>query len=422
MHHFTYKNDDLYCEDVSVATIADCVGTPFYLYSHATIKRHLSVFDNAFQDLAHLTCFSVKSNSNLAILKVVALSGGGADIVSTGELVRVLRAGIPPRKIVFSGVGKTTGDMLQALKSDILMFNVESDQELRALNETAEYIGRKATIAIRVNPNVVPETHPYIATGYEDTKFGIPIDDSLRTYELARDLKNIRVKGISCHIGSQLTEVDPFLNALRTLKDLLRDLQGMGLDIAFLNIGGGLGITYDDEKPPHPEEYAAALKDTLGDNDVTLILEPGRVIIGNAGILVTRVLYTKTTPHKKFVIVDAGMNDLIRPTLYDSFHAVQPVKVIGSEMVEADLVGPVCETGDFLARSRTMPSFQPGDLVAIMSAGAYCFSMASNYNSRPRPAEVMVKGEHFSITRSRETYEDLMGGEVIPEFLIEDSD
>ncbi len=422
MHHFTYKKDHLFCEDVSVASVADCVGTPFYLYSHATIKRHFSVFDSAFQDLAHLTCFSVKSNSNLAILKLLALAGGGADIVSAGELFRALRAGIPPRKIVFSGVGKTTHDMLEALKSDILMFNIESEQELRALNEAAEHIGCKATIAVRVNPNVVPETHPYIVTGIGDTKFGIPIDDCLGTYALAKDLKNIHVKGISCHIGSQVTEVDPFLDALRTLKKLLRDVQAMGLDITFLNIGGGLGITYDDERPPQPAEYAMALKDTLGENNVTLILEPGRVIIGNAGILITRVIYTKSTPHKKFVIVDAGMNDLIRPTLYDSFHAVQPVKVTGSERIEADLVGPVCETGDFLAKNRRMPSFKPGDLVAIMSAGAYGFSMASNYNSRPRPAEVMVKGKRFSIIRSRETYDDLMSGEVIPEFLIEDSD
>ena len=422
MHHFIYKKDDLYCEDVSVASIADRVGTPLYLYSHATIKRHFSVFEDAFKDLAHLTCFSVKSNPNLAVLRVLAVEGGGADIVSAGELFRALKAGIAPNKIVFSGVGKTSHDMERALESNILMFNVESDQELRALDKTAQDMGRKPRIAIRINPDVAPKTHPYIATGFGESKFGIPIQDSLAAYTLAKGLKNIQVNGISCHIGSQLTEIDPFLDALNKLKALLKELQGMGLDIDFLNIGGGLGITYDDERPPHPEEYARALKETIGENDVTLILEPGRVIIGNAGILVTKVLYTKSTPHKRFVIVDAGMNDLIRPALYNSFHAVQAAKVTDSEMVEADLVGPVCETADFLAKARKMPSFKPGDLVAIMSAGAYGFSMASNYNSRPRPAEVIVKGKRFSIVRARETYDDLISGEVIPEFIGEDND
>ncbi len=422
MNHFIYKKDDLYCEDVSVASIADQVGTPFYLYSHATINRHFSVFEDAFKDLAHLTCFSVKSNPNLAVLRVLASQGGGADIVSAGELFRALKAGIPPDKIVFSGVGKTAHEMGRALESDILMFNVESDQELRVLDKTAQDIGRKARIAIRINPDVAPKTHPYIVTGLGENKFGIPEHDSLATYTLAKALKNVRVKGISCHIGSQLTEIDPFLDALNKLKALLRELQGMGLDIDFLNIGGGLGITYDDERPPHPGEYARALKETMGDSNITLILEPGRVIIGNAGILVTKVLYTKSTTHKRFVIVDAGMNDLIRPALYDSFHAVQPVRVTDSQMVEADLVGPVCETADFFAMNRKMPSFKPGDLVAIMSAGAYGFSMASNYNSRPRPTEVMVRGKRFSIVRARETYDDLISGEVIPGFIDENND
>ena len=422
MNHFIYKKDDLYCEDVSVASIADQVGTPFYLYSYATINRHFSVFEDAFKDLAHLTCFSVKSNPNLAVLRVLASQGGGADIVSAGELFRALKAGIPPHKIVFSGVGKTPHEMGRALESDILMFNVESDQELRVLDKTAQDIGRKARIAIRINPDVAPKTHPYIVTGLGENKFGIPVHDSLATYTLAKALKNVRVKGISCHIGSQLTEIDPFLDALNKLKALLGELQEMGLDIDFLNIGGGLGITYDDERPPHPGEYARALKETMGDSNITLILEPGRVIIGNAGILVTKVLYTKSTTHKRFVIVDAGMNDLIRPALYDSFHAVQPVRVTDSQMVEADLVGPVCETADFFAMNRKMPSFKPGDLVAIMSAGAYGFSMASNYNSRPRPTEVMVRGKRFSIVRARETYDDLISGEVIPGFIGEDKD
>jgi diaminopimelate decarboxylase len=297
------------------------------------------------------------------------------------------------------------------------MFNVESDQELQALDRIAKDIGCKAMVAIRINPDVASKTHPYIVTGFGENKFGIQIKDSLNTYALAKHLKNIDVKGISCHIGSQLTEINPFVEALQRLKELLRELKKMGLDIKFLNLGGGLGITYSDENPPHPFEYARALRETIGENTVTLILEPGRVIIGNAGILVTRVLYTKSTANKRFIIVDTGMNDLIRPTLYDSFHAVQPVKMTHSEMFTADLVGPICETGDFLARDRKMPPFKPGDLVAIMSAGAYGFSMASNYNSRPRPAEAMVKGKLFSIIRSREAYEDLISGEVIPEFL-----
>jgi len=417
MHHFVYKNDNLFCEDVSVAYIADQVGTPFYLYSYSTIKRHFRVFEDAFNELDHLTCFSVKSNSNLAILKIFALEGGGADIVSGGELFRALKAGIAPDKIVYSGVGKTTKDMELALKSNIFMFNVESDQELQALNKISEDIGSKAMIAIRVNPDVEPETHPYIVTGLSENKFGIQINDSLDTYALAKRLKNIDIKGISCHIGSQLTQIDPFVKALIKLKEIIKELEKMGFDIKFLNLGGGLGITYNDEKPPHPIKYARALKETIGENKFTLILEPGRVIIGNAGILVTSVIYTKSTKNKSFIIVDAGMNDLIRPTLYNSFHAVKPVKMTHSEMFTADLVGPICETGDFLAKDRKMPPFKPGDLVAIMSAGAYGFSMASNYNSRPRPAEVMVKGNLFSIIRSSETHEDLIKGEVIPEFL-----
>jgi len=417
MNHFVYKNDDLFCEDVPIRDIVDKVGTPFYCYSHATITRHFRVFQDAFKDLDHLTCFSVKSSSNLAILKIIALHGGGADIVSGGELFRALKAGIAPDKIVYSGVGKTPEEMKFALTSNICMFNVESKQELQALDTIAGAMGRKATVALRINPEVKPHTHPYIVTGHSENKFGISLDDALPTYESARHLKNIDVKGVSCHIGSQLTDIDPFLDAVIKLKDILQELKKMAFDIQFLNLGGGLGITYNDEKPPHPLEYAMALKKLLRNNDITLILEPGRVIIGNAGILITRTLYTKSTKNKRFVIVDAGMNDLIRPTLYNSFHAIQPVKIIQSEMVVTDLVGPVCETGDFFARDRKMPAFQSGDLVAIMSAGAYGFSMASNYNSRLRPAEVMVKGKIFSIIRSQETYDDLIHGEMIPKFL-----
>jgi len=417
MNHFVYKGDDLFCEDVAITDIAKKVGTPFYCYSHATITRHFNVFKDAFRDLHHLTCFSVKSNSNLAILNIFASLGGGADIVSGGELFRVLKAGIRPEKIVFSGVGKTPEEMKFGLTSNISMFNVESEQELQTLNDIAGTMGKKAAVAVRINPEVEAKTHPYITTGQSENKFGISLENALHTYESARQMKNIDVKGISCHIGSQLTDIDPFLNALRKLKDVLQELKKMGFDIQFLNLGGGLGITYDNEKPPHPLEYAMALKKVLGNDAITLILEPGRVIIGNAGILITRVLYVKSTKQKRFVVADAGMNDLIRPALYNSFHAIQPVKLIQSEMIVSDFVGPVCETSDFFAKDREMPAFQAGDLVAIMSAGAYSFSMASNYNSRPRPAEVMVKGNRFSIIRSRETFDDLIHGEAIPEFL-----
>lgn len=417
MHHFQYKNDELYCEQVPIAHIADQVGTPFYLYSHATITRHYRVFDEAFNGLGHLTCFSVKSNSNIAILRTLAQEGAGADIVSGGELLRTLRAGIPADKIVYSGVGKTPDDIKLALQSDIFMFNVESPQELHVVNRIAGNLGSKAAIAIRINPDVETETHPYLATGISENKFGIPMKDAVHAYEIADELENIEVRGISCHIGSQLTDIHPFTRALRSLHGLLTELRKMGMEIGYLNLGGGLGITYDDETPPHPNEYATALKEMIEGDSITLILEPGRVIIGNAGILVTRALYAKSTANKRFIIVDAAMNDLIRPALYNSFHAVQPVKKTITGMVKADLVGPVCETGDFFARDRAMPPFEQGDLVALMSAGAYGFSMASNYNSRPRPAEVMVKGEQFSIIRARETLEELFKGESVPDFL-----
>jgi len=417
MNFFEYKNDNLFCEDVAVANVAEQVGTPLYLYSWATIARHFRIFRDAFNGLKHLICFSVKSNSNIAILKTMASEGGGADIVSGGELYRAIQAGIRPNRIVFSGVGKTPGDIEMALKSNILMFNVESDQELKTINSVAKKIGRKATIAVRINPDIEADTHPYIVTGFNENKFGIQIDDALNTYEMAMGLENIDIKGISCHIGSQLTEITPFIDALVKLRELSQRIRKMGINITFLDIGGGLGITYDTENPPNPSEYAGALKEIIGKDQLTLILEPGRVIIGNAGILVTRVIYTKSTPIKKFIIVDAGMNDLIRPSLYNSFHSVLPVKKTDSKIITADLVGPICETGDFFAKDRKMPSFKQGDLVALMSAGAYGFSMASNYNSRPRPAEVLVKEKEFSLIRSRETLNDLIRGETIPEFI-----
>jgi diaminopimelate decarboxylase len=417
MHHFVYKDDELYCEQVPVAHIADQVGTPFYLYSHATIARHYRVFDEAFNGLNHLTCFSLKSNSNIAVLRALAKEGAGADIVSGGELLRALRAGIPTDKIVYSGVGKTPGDIELALQSDILMFNVESSQELHLVNRIAGKLRDKTTIAIRINPDVETETHPYLTTGSMENKFGIPMKEALHVYEIADGLEHIGLRGISCHIGSQLTDIHPFTKALASLRGLLRELRNRGMEIGYLNLGGGLGITYNDETPPHPHEYASALKEMIKRDSITLILEPGRVIIGNAGILVTRVLYTKSTANKRFIIVDAAMNDLIRPALYNSFHAVQPVKRIHADPVKADLVGPVCETGDFFARDRAMPPFEQGELIALMSAGAYGFSMSSNYNSRPRPAEVMVREKQFSIIRAREALEELFRGESVPEFL-----
>jgi diaminopimelate decarboxylase len=417
MHHFQYQNMELYCEDVPVSEIARDVGTPFYLYSHATLRQHFKAFDGAFQGIEHLTCFSMKSNSSLAILRLFSQQGGGADIVSGGELYRALRAGVDPQKIVYSGVGKRTEDLEYALKSDILLFNVESSQEISQLNEAARSLGKRAPIAIRVNPDIDPQTHPYISTGLRENKFGIEINKALEEYTRAATLSNLSVTGVSCHIGSQLTHVSPFVDAMRLLQELINKLRQAGIGIRYLDLGGGLGITYDKEEPPHPNEYAAAVKKELGMEDMVLILEPGRVIMGNAGILVTQVLYTKTTHEKDFIIVDAAMNDLIRPSLYGSYHGIQPVKLRERQKVQADIVGPICETGDFFARDREVEAYEPGELLAIMSAGAYGFSMASNYNSRPRVAEVMVKDDQYHIIRTRESYEDLVRGELIPAFL-----
>ena len=417
MHHFHYVNNELYCEEVPVTQIATEVGTPFYLYSYATLKMHFHAFDGAFQDIAHLTCFSMKSNSNLAVLRLFALEGGGVDIVSGGELYRALKAGIEPSKIVFSGVGKRSEDLAYALESDILMFNIESSQEIERLDGVARDLGKKARVAIRVNPDVDPATHPYISTGLRENKFGIDIRQAPEQYEMAAKMKNLQVTGVSCHIGSQLTQVDPFVEALRRLLDLVDRLKQSGISIQYLDLGGGLGITYEREAPPHPAEYAKAIKSEVKDKDLVLIFEPGRVIAGNAGILVTQVLYTKSTPEKNFIVVDAAMNDLVRPSLYSSYHAIQPVVERQRGRIKADVVGPICESGDFFAKGRDVDAYEPGDLMAIMSAGAYGFTMASNYNSRPRVAEVMVYGGQYYVVRKRETYEDLIRGEVIPDFM-----
>jgi len=417
MNHFTYRNQELYCEEMSLAHLAEEVGTPFYLYSHATLSRHFQAFDTPFQGMPHLSCFAVKSCSNLAILRLFANLGGGADIVSGGELFRALRAGVEPAKIVYSGVGKTREEMAQGLQADILQFNVESEQELDALQEVAAGLGVTARVSFRVNPDVDPKTHAYISTGLAKNKFGIPIGDALAVYIRARQLPNIRILGVSCHIGSQLTQVDPFIESLRKLKDFIGRLQAEGIVISHLDLGGGLGIRYLEEEPPHPEEYARAIQAELGGLECTLILEPGRVIVGNAGVLVTRVHYTKQGSTKKFVIVDAGMNDLARPSLYGAYHAIRSVRDSGLGMEAADVVGPICETGDFLSRDRQVPVSRPGDLLAVMSAGAYGFTMSSNYNSRPRVAEVLVAGDSYYVIRRRETKDDLIRGEEIPTFL-----
>ncbi len=413
MNHFNYRENRLFCEQVPVRLIAEEVGTPFYLYSQTTLARHFNAFDKAFAAIPHLTCFAVKSCSNLSILKLFADMGGGADIVSGGELFRAIKAGIPGGKIVYSGVGKTAAEMKYALRNDILSFNVESGQELLALDRVAGECGKKAPVSLRINPDVDPGTHAYISTGLAKNKFGIPMDQAPELYHRAAGLDNIRVVGVSCHIGSQLTEVSPFVEALRKVKKFIAALAADGIRIRHLDLGGGLGIRYDDEQPPEPRQYAEAIAAELSGLECSLIFEPGRVLVGNAGILVTRVIYTKEGPVKKFLIVDAGMNDLARPSLYEAYHAINACDDEKRPRIKADVVGPICETGDFLARDQEVPDCGPDELLAVMSAGAYGFSMASNYNSRPRVAEVMVDGDSFRIIRRRETLADLIRGEEL---------
>lgn len=418
MNDFQYRDQQLFCENVPIDRIAASVGTPFYAYSYRTLKRHFRVFDEAFTDLPHLTCFAIKSNSNIAILRLFIEEGSGVDIVSGGELYRAIQAGVDPQKVVYSGVGKKIEEIEFALHTGILMFNVESSQELEAISACAQRMGKTAGIALRINPDVDAQTHPHISTGLKENKFGINIPKSLEEYRRAQVLKNIEVIGVSCHIGSQITKTAPFVDALNRLKALLSQLKDEGFAIRYLDLGGGLGITYKDETPPHPTEYAKALLEISQDLPCTFIFEPGRVLVGNAGALVTRVLYRKSTEEKNFVIVDAGMNDLIRPSLYDSYHRILPVMEQDKDKIVADVVGPICESGDFLAKKRKMADVAQGELIAVMSAGAYGFSMSSNYNSRPRVAEVLVRDDRFYVIRQRETYEDLVRGEVMPEFYI----
>lgn len=416
MHYFQYHQDELYCEGIALRRLAETVGTPCYVYSYATLRQHFNVFDEAFDDVPHVVCFSAKSNSNLAILSLIGSLGGGVDIVSGGELFRARRAGIPAERIVYSGVGKTEQEIDYALHEGILMFNIESQQELEAISERARTVGRKARIALRVNPDVDPKTHPYISTGMKKNKFGIDINTAIKAYEQARTLEGIEIQGVDCHIGSQLTELAPFVDALHRLRALIERLEERNIPIRYLDLGGGLGIVYDQEAPPHPREYAQAMLEQLKGLSCTLIFEPGRVIVGNAGVLLGKVLYTKRAAVKNFVITDAGMNDLVRPSFYGSYHQIQPVNRTSRQSQVVDVVGPICESSDFLARDRELPMVKAGDYLAVMSAGAYGFTMASNYNSRPRPPEVLVKGDEYFVIRKRETWEDLIRGEEIPDF------
>ena len=417
MHFFEYKGHQLHCEKIPVEQIAEKVGTPFYLYSYHTLVRHFTVFDEAFNGIPHLTCYSAKANSNLTFLRLFVNLGGGVDVVSGGELYRALKGGAVPQKIVYSGVGKREDEIEYALKTGILMFNVESSQELQTINEVAGRIGKKAPIAIRVNPDIDPKTHPYISTGLKQNKFGIDILRAPMAYRLAFQLPNLKILGIDCHIGSQLVEVEPVVEALKKLKELVEHLEKEGNEIQYLDLGGGLGITYQDEEPPHPVEYASILLDEIRGFGRTLVLEPGRVIVVNAGVLVSKVLYIKENEEKRFVIVDAGMNDLVRPSYYGSYHEILPVKEENRGEVLSDVVGPICESSDFLAKGRKIQDLRSGELIAVMSAGAYGFSMSTNYNSRPRIAEVLVRGDQIFVIRRREDYGDLIRGEEIPEFL-----
>ena len=417
MHDFQYRGDELFCEEVPVRGIAETVGTPFYLYSLNTLESHFRAFQNAFSKVDHLICFSAKANSNIAILRIFVRMGGGVDVVSGGELFRSMKASVSPDKIVYSGVGKREDEIEYALELPILMFNIESTQELVLIDQIAGRMKTRAPVALRVNPDVDPKTHPYISTGLKKNKFGINLQKSLDDYRLANTLPNVKVIGVSCHIGSQLTEVRPFVEAVQRIKELVLKLRAEGMNIQYMDIGGGLGITYNQEEPPHPRDYAQALMKELQEIDCTLILEPGRVIVGNAGVLVTKVLYTKEGDEKNFIVVDAAMNDLIRPSLYGSYQRIQPVHRSDRPEWTADVVGPICESSDFLAKDRKLPRTEQGDLLAVMSAGAYGFSMASNYNSRPRVAEVLVTKDKFFVIRQREDYDDLIRGEVIPDFL-----
>ncbi|MDH5473919.1 MAG: diaminopimelate decarboxylase [Gammaproteobacteria bacterium] len=412
MDHFKYINGRLYAEDVDVAALAKTHGTPAYVYSRATLERHWKAFDAALGQQPHLVCYAVKANSSLAVLNVLARLGSGFDIVSVGELERVLRAGGDAAKIVFSGVGKRVDEMRRALQVGIRCFNVESESELEVLNQVAGEEGLKAPVSLRVNPDVDAQTHPYISTGLKENKFGIAHDQAVAVFEKAAQLDNLEIKGIDCHIGSQLTQVAPFVDALSRVLELVDELAAKGIQLSHLDLGGGLGIRYKDEQPPSPAEQAAALVQQLQGRNLEIIIEPGRAIAGNAGILLTEVLYLKHAEHKNFAIIDAAMNDLMRPALYGAWQEIIPVIPRQGNGLVYDLVGPVCETGDFLGKDRQL-NLQQGDILAVRSSGAYGFSMSSNYNTRPKAVEIMIDADRAYVIHPRESLDDLLKSEIL---------
>jgi diaminopimelate decarboxylase len=415
MDYFEYRDNQLFAEDVNLSDIARQHGTPTYVYSRATFERHWHAFDRAFGSQRHLICYAVKANSNIAVLNVLARLGSGFDIVSIGELERVLKAGGKAGNIVFSGVGKKPGEIRRALEVGVRCFNVESQAELLVIDEIAGEMGKVAPISLRVNPNVDAQTHPYISTGLKENKFGIAHDQALQVYQQADSLSNIAVHGIDCHIGSQLTQITPFVDALKRVLELVDKLEAHGIELQHLDLGGGLGIRYQDETPPEPAEQIAALLAELGDRDVEVLVEPGRAIAGNAGVLLTEVLYLKHTDEKNFAIIDGAMNDLMRPALYGAWQEIVALEPKPGSTKTYDLVGPVCETGDFLGKDRQL-NLAAGDYLAVKSAGAYGFTMSSNYNTRPRAAEIMVDGDSAYVIRQRESLEQLLEGEsILPE-------
>ena len=413
MHHFHYKDGVMHAEDVDLAKLADEVGTPFYCYSSATLERHFQVLSNAFSNLDTLICFAVKANANQAVLATLAAMGAGMDVVSEGEIRRARAAGVPADKIIFAGVGKTREEIAYALNEGIFGFNVESRPELETISEIATALGRQAHVAIRINPDVDAKTHAKISTGKSENKFGIPFDDAPRMFALARDLPGIDVRGIHMHIGSQITQLGPFRDAFMLLRELVVSLQESGHTLTHLDIGGGLGVPYHGttDVPPHPDEYASVVKDTIADLGLKIVLEPGRMIAGNAGILVVRTIFVKEGCDKTFTIVDGAMNDLLRPTLYEAFHDIRPIIEGLDDMppIVQDIVGPVCETGDYLAQNRSLPPFKPGNLMAVMTAGAYGAVMSSTYNSRALVPEVLVRADKSAVVRPRQSYDALIG-------------
>jgi diaminopimelate decarboxylase len=414
VNHFQRKRGILHAESIPLDQLADRFGTPLYVYSTATLTRHWKVLHRSLAGIRHTVCYAVKANSNLAVLSLFARLGSGFDIVSGGELFRVMKAGGDPRKVVFSGVGKRDDEIAFALEAGVRVLDVESAPELARVSIVARRLGRRAPIALRVNPDVDPKTHPYISTGLRENKFGVSVEEARRLYAIAAKDPALDVKGVACHIGSQITTVRPFLDAIARLLALVKDLARQGIRIGHVDVGGGLGISYEDEEPPHPDAYGAAIGKALARFDGEVLLEPGRVLVGNAGILLTRVLYVKRSGRKTFVVVDAAMNDLVRPSFYDAFHTIEPVgrPRPGAREIVCDVVGPICESSDFLARARRLPEPAQGDLLAVRSAGAYGFAMSSNYNARPRAAEVLVDGAEALLARRRETYEDLVRGEA----------